>query len=152
MSYSVSNDEQIQQTRADDDHPIGPIILLTQNPAYGEVHTRAEDDQTRANTTNNHPVKQEHNKSVSNFINLPNDSEVLERAEDDQHYYINEEMGRAIEVITRSNEAYISNNLIGSNPDPSIPTIDNQAYTSVSADTERVRDEEIYDYIYVREL
>ena len=35
----------------------------------------------------------------------------------------------------------------GSNPDPSIPTTENQAYTSVSADTERVRDEEIYDCV-----
>ena len=35
----------------------------------------------------------------------------------------------------------------GSNPDPPIPTTENQAYTSVSADTERVRDEETYDFV-----
>ena len=35
----------------------------------------------------------------------------------------------------------------GSNPDPSLPTTENQAYTSVSADTERVRDEETYNYV-----
>ena len=35
----------------------------------------------------------------------------------------------------------------GSNPDPSIATTENQAYTSVSADTERVKIEETYDSI-----
>ena len=111
MSHSVSNDEQIQQTKINNDHPIGPIILSSQNPAYGEVPTRAKDD---------------------------------------QDYYINEEMDGATGVMTRPNEAYASHNLTGSNPDPSIPTTENQAYTSVSADTERVRGEETYDY--VREL
>ena len=62
----------------------------------------------------------------------------------------NEGMGGAMGVMTRPNEAYVSHNLTGSNPDPSIPTTENQAYTSVSADTERVRDEETYDC--VREL
>ena len=148
---------------------IDPLRDLIMN-INSKVINRAEDDQTTVSTTANHPVIEEYKEPVSNFINLQSDSEVLERAEDDQHYYINEEMGGATGVIARSNEAYLShddqdyyvnegmggaaemrikcNEAYGSMeqpdsfPDPSTPTIENQAYTSVSADTEIVRDEE----------
>ena len=131
VSYSVSNNGQTNQTRAsvmkndtlteneayqESEQPVyscieplsDPIIPTSQNPAYGEVPTRAED------------------------------------------YCIPGEMDGETGVVTTRNEAYATSQLPGSNQDPSIPTTENQAYTSVSDNTERVKDEETYDY--VREL
>ena len=93
---------------------------ITNNEAYGKF------------AQVNQPLPDNVYDSV--YTTQKNASAVQGQVYSDTDYYTNERL------VGGGNKS-------GFNPDPSIPITENQAYTSVSADTERVRGEETYDYI-----